>query len=91
MLDRLLELLGEGGTRPIRSLADELDTTPELVRAMVEDLARMGYLRRLSAECEAGCSSCSLSGMCVARGAPREDGGRQGMTGWALVDTRRAR
>jgi DNA-binding Lrp family transcriptional regulator len=91
MLDRLLELLREGGTRPIRSLADELGTTPELVRAMLEDLARMGYLRRLSAECEAGCSSCSLSGTCVAPVSSREESGRQGMTGWAFVDTRRAR
>ena len=34
MLNRLLELLREGGTRRIRSLADDLDTTPELVEAI---------------------------------------------------------
>ncbi|MGD2146059.1 MAG: FeoC-like transcriptional regulator [Anaerolineae bacterium] len=91
MLDRLLELLREGGTRPIRSIAEELDTTPELVRAMLEDLERMGHLRRLRAECEARCSTCSVSAGCVARYASHDDGIDQGMMGWVLADTRKAR
>jgi len=90
MLDRLLELLREGGTRPIRSLADELDTTPELVRAMLEDLERMGYLRRLGAECQARCSTCRLSGACVAGHPSAGNSDEPGMVGWALVGTRKA-
>lgn len=69
MLNRLLELLRAGGTRRVADLARELDTTPELVEMMLEDLCRMGYLKRVSAECPASCQACPLAGVCAA-GSP---------------------
>jgi DNA-binding Lrp family transcriptional regulator len=86
MLNRLLELLREGGTRRIRDLADELDTTPQLVEAMLEDLARMGYLRRVGTECLEECTTCPLSGMCVAGGSPQEESNGHGLTAWVLAE-----
>jgi DNA-binding IscR family transcriptional regulator len=66
MLTELLALLREGGTHRVADLARELDTTPELVEAMLEDLARMGYLERVGGECGGGCASCPLVGLCAA-------------------------
>ena len=68
MLDRLLELLRAGGTLRIDDLARELDTTPALVEAMLDDLGRMGYLKRVSGGCGAECSACSLAGSCAVGG-----------------------
>ena len=66
MLNRLLESLRAGGTRRVADLARELETTPELVEAMLEDLCRMGYLKRVGGECSGGCGACSLAGLCAA-------------------------
>jgi DNA-binding Lrp family transcriptional regulator len=68
MLSKLLDLLREGGTRRISDLAHELDTTPELVEAMLEDLARMGYVRRVAAQCSKRCKTCPMAEMCAAEG-----------------------
>jgi len=65
-LDRLLELLRAGGTHRVSDLARELETTPGLVEAMLEDLVRMGYLKRVGEECAGGCAGCSLAGLCAA-------------------------
>lgn len=83
MLNRLLDLLREGGARRIEDLARELDTTPGLVEAMLEDLARMGYVKRVSAQCSGACAECPMSSMCAAGGSSFDgSGGRI----WVLVD-----
>lgn len=69
MLNRLLELLYVGGTHRVAELARELDTTPTLVEAMLEDLGRMGYLKRVVSSCGNGCGGCSLAGSCTAGGS----------------------
>jgi DNA-binding Lrp family transcriptional regulator len=89
MLDRLLELLQEGGTRRVHYLADELDTTPMLVQVMLEDLARMGYLRRVGAECSGECTACPLSGTCVAEDSSCERSKRRGSMAWVLAEKER--
>ncbi len=68
MLDRMLELLRAGGTHRVADLARELDTTPALVEAMLEDLGRMGVLKRVGGACGDGCSGCSMAGACAAGG-----------------------
>jgi len=78
MLYRLLELLRAGGTHRVSDLARELETTPELVEAMLEDLARMGYLRQVGGECSGACASCPLAGWCTAEASGRV---------WTLVET----
>ncbi len=68
MLNRLLELLRAGGTHRVIDLARELDTTSALVEVMLEDLGRMGYLKRVGGACGDGCGGCSLVGSCAAGG-----------------------
>jgi DNA-binding Lrp family transcriptional regulator len=89
MLNRLLELLREGGARRIRDLADELNTTPELVQLMLESLTRMGYLKRVGAACSAQCAACPLSGTCVAGGSSHGESNGQGSTVWVLAEKQR--
>jgi DNA-binding Lrp family transcriptional regulator len=86
MLDRLLELLREGGTRQIRDLAVELDTTPELVEAMLEDLARMGYVKRIGSACSSECTACPLSGTCVAGGSSHGETNAQRLAAWVSTE-----
>ena len=66
MLHRLLQMLRAGGTHRVGDLARELDTTPQLVEVMLDDLARMGYLKQVSGGCSDGCGSCPMSGLCAA-------------------------
>ncbi len=66
MLHQLLELLRAGGTHRITDLSRELETTPELVEVMLEDLGRMGYLKRVGGKCSGRCGGCSLAGLCSA-------------------------
>lgn len=65
MLNRLLELLRAGATHRVAELARELDTTSALVEAMLEDLARMGYLRQTGGTCHERCAGCSLARSCA--------------------------
>lgn len=77
MLSRLLELLQEGGTHRIDDLARELGTTSPLVEVMLEDLARRGYLKAITAQCSDMCTQCSRSDMCAAGGSSTETSGGQ--------------
>jgi hypothetical protein len=85
MLNRLLELLQAGGTHRVADLARQLETTPELVEVMLEDLARMGYLKPVGGECGEGCAGCSLAGLCAA-GSPSISPGAGGGQVWALTE-----
>ncbi len=87
MLSRLLKLLREGGTRRISELAQELGTTSELIEAMLEDLARMGYVKRVASQCSAECATCPMSGMCAAGGPSH--GGSSGRM-WVLTEEQKA-
>jgi len=81
MLRGILQRLTPGGTWTIARLADELDTTPQLVEAALDELARRGYIRPVgqadagpcaSEGCAAGvCTACPVSGGCVRRTGAR--------------------
>ncbi|TET49727.1 MAG: MarR family transcriptional regulator [Anaerolineales bacterium] len=77
MLNQLLALLREGGTRSIADLARELDATPQLVEAMLEQLAAQGYLARVENGCDRQCGSCPVEKACATG-----DGGRV----WSLAE-----
>jgi len=77
VLSQLLKLLRAGGTHRVADLARELETTPALVEAMLDDLARMGYLKQVGEECADKCVSCPLAGLCTAG-----EGGRV----WTLAE-----
>ncbi len=65
MLRQILARISEGGTWSVAALADELDATPELVEAALDELARRGYLKPVAAACSGSCASCPLGGGCV--------------------------
>ncbi len=55
MLDLLLQTLAQGGTYSYGDLANTLGVGEELLQQMIEDLARMGYLRGLVDSCQGKC------------------------------------
>ena len=61
---RLLGLLQAGGTRRLDHLAHDLETTPQMVEAMLEELSRLGYLRQVSGGCSERCGACPMAGTC---------------------------
>lgn len=65
MLRQILDRVSEGGTWSVAALADELDTTPQLVEAALDELARRGYLKPVGMACSETCASCSLGSGCV--------------------------
>ncbi|MDH4137534.1 MAG: FeoC-like transcriptional regulator [Anaerolineae bacterium] len=71
MLERLLSLLGQGGVHSYADLARQLDVSEELLEQMLQDLARMGYLRPVANGCEAHCAGCTLAETCAIGGPTR--------------------
>ena len=78
MLKQILERIQTGGSWTVEALAGELNTTPEMVVALLEDLTHRGYLNPGSsvpgggcASCGGGCGSCSTSASCVKGTADR--------------------
>lgn len=65
MLEQLLKQLQEGGTYRVSSLARQLDVSEALVMQMLADLARLGYLRPVEADCQAQCSGCAEKAVCT--------------------------
>jgi hypothetical protein len=63
MLERILGAVQQGGTLDAVALARLLDTSPQMVEAMLEHLQRAGYLQEF-ADCNDGCGGCSLQGAC---------------------------
>jgi len=85
MLNRLLELLRAGGTHRVADLARELDATLELIEMALEDLCRMGHLKRVGGKCGGGCWACSLAGLCAA-GDPSTSLRAGGGQVWTLTE-----
>jgi hypothetical protein len=65
MLERLLQLVAEGGIRSYEDLTKALSVSPPLLETMLEDLARFGYLRSVGNGCEGQCTACAVGGCSV--------------------------
>jgi Mn-dependent DtxR family transcriptional regulator len=52
-------------------LARQLDVSEELLEQMLQDLARMGYLKPMADGCETHCAGCSLAETCTIGGPTR--------------------
>jgi hypothetical protein len=63
MLQQLLKEIRTGGTLETHALAKRLGTTPQIVRAMLEHLDRLGLVEAY-ADCSDGCRGCDLSPSC---------------------------
>lgn len=70
MLEELLGLVAQGGAHSYEDLTEQLAITQPLLEAMLEDLARLGYLRSLGGVCPGVCTSCSV-GSCAVTGPGR--------------------
>ncbi len=57
---RLLSLLDDKELRTTAQLAERLDSTPELVEAMLERCEMLGYVKKtvMSSSCGSECSKC---------------------------------
>jgi len=65
MLERLMTEIRVGGPLDAAKLAVTLDTSPQMVDAMLEHLRRMGLLTTYeNASCSDACQACSLKGFC---------------------------
>jgi hypothetical protein len=71
VLDQIIDLLRDGGTHRVTDMARALGTTPQMVEAMLETLARMGHLRQLGDSCGGACASCPVAGTCTAEASGR--------------------
>ena len=76
MLESLLRMVAEGGIHSYDSLANRLAISQPLLEVMLEDLARLGYLRPVEEGCGKNCTSCPV-GSCSVTGPGRL---------WSLTD-----
>ena len=67
MLEKLLTEIRQGGTLDTRKLAVQLNTSPQMVEAMLEHLRQSGILRTYES-CDDACGGCSLRQSC---GSPK--------------------
>ena len=65
MLDRFIDIIGEGGIHNQAELANKLGVSKELLGQMLEDLVRMGYLAPVTGNCPSQCEACPLAGICA--------------------------
>ena len=77
MLEELLRRIAAGGTHSLAELANKLGVGEELLRQMIEDLTRLGYLRLVTGGCAEHCTGCSLAGTCAVGSAGQV---------WSLTD-----
>ena len=64
MLKELLRIMAKGQTYSHADLARRLRVSGGLVKQMLEDLSRQGYLEPLSTACAGGCYGCASAGAC---------------------------
>ncbi len=70
MLEQLLRLIAERGVTSYDELAERASVSRPLLGAMLDEMARLGYLREVGEGCVAACSGCSMAG-CSVLGAAR--------------------
>jgi hypothetical protein len=66
MIDQLLQRVAEGGIHSYEDLAKNLSISQPLLEVMLEDLARLGYLRPVNGVCEGHCTGCAVTRYSVA-------------------------
>jgi len=71
MLRKILRLAADLGTIRCEELARALDTSPELVRLALAELARRDYLQAVVPGCSTACEYCPLHAACHYRRQPR--------------------
>lgn len=67
MLQKLLTEIQSGGSFEVKNIASRLNTTPEMVVAMLQHLQRSGQLKNFPI-CEDACNGCALKSACLNSG-----------------------
>lgn len=62
MLERFLEILAEGGIHSYEDLERRLSVSRPLLEALLEELARLGYLKAVGSTCAGHCAGCATGG-----------------------------
>jgi DNA-binding IscR family transcriptional regulator len=68
VLERLLNMVGEGGVHSYSELATSLGVSGQLLEQMVKDLVRLGYLEPVGGGCSSACAECSMGDLCAIGG-----------------------
>ncbi len=66
MIEELLRLVAEGGIHSYSELTERLSISQSLLEMMLEDLARLGYLRAVAEGCGQHCTGCTVGGCSIA-------------------------
>jgi hypothetical protein len=66
MIEQLLSLVAEGGVHSYEELMRRLGVSQPLLEMMLENLARLGYLRAANDGCGTHCSGCAMGSCSVA-------------------------
>lgn len=67
MLEKILSEIQSGGSIQPATLARRLDTSPQMIEMMLEDLERRGLLVQVNQSCEKSCGGCPMIGECGAK------------------------
>jgi len=67
VLEDVLKIVAQGGIHSYDDLAERLSISQPLLEMMLEDLARLGYLRAVGSSCDHRCASCPIGSCSVAR------------------------
>jgi len=60
MLEKLLQIVAEGGIHTREDLATYLSISQPLLQTMLEELARLGYVQEVGDGCGGQCAGCSM-------------------------------
>lgn len=66
MLEQLLGEINYGGVFSVDVLAKKFNTTPAMVRVMLEHLQKMNLIEEVSF-CDSSCTGCALNSTCSRR------------------------
>jgi len=66
MIEELLKTVAQGGIHSYDELAERLSISQALLEMMLQDLARLGYLRAVGSSCDHLCASCPIGSCSVA-------------------------
>lgn len=66
MLEELLRRVAQGGVHSYEELASGMSISLSMLEAMLDDLARLGYLQAVESSCNDGCHGCPAGGCSVA-------------------------
>ncbi len=71
MLTEVLRIVSQGGIHSRKGLARQLGVSEELLEQMIEELARLGYLKSIVGDCNNRCAGCPFAAECAIGGTGR--------------------